>query len=82
MRLMDKPSPSAVTLRDPVVGLREGRKYPLDLRGGHARPGVDDGKCKTAILPVAFEADLPGLGEFDRVAQQVDQHLFYTHGVK
>ena len=78
---MVRPSPVPPNLpRRRRVGLREGLEDRLLLVGRNADAGVGTVKCSVAFgssrcSTFTHKHDLADLGELDRVAEQVDQHL-------
>src|SRR3954471_18242095 len=77
---------TAVLSRGRCVGLRKRLKQPSTLLGCHAYPSVTDREfelhaiCELLLYAGSYE-HLAALGEFDRVADQVDEDLAEAHGI-
>lgn len=78
----DAEAGAAELARGRGVGLAETLEQPIDGVGGDADAGVFDGEAPPGArvawchgLRRDAQPDLPARGEFDRVAQQIGQHL-------
>ena len=66
---------AAFGARGRAVELPELFEHALAVVGGDPRPGICDRDLERAIGGSHVHRDLPVLGELDRVADQVEQHL-------
>src|SRR5437867_9200952 len=71
-----KPEPRSLVLAaDATVALLKALEDALDVFSGHTDAGIADADQELGTLPLRRHPHATGLGEFDRVAQQVQQHL-------
>ena len=82
-------SGAAVFAGSRSIGLGEAFEDRIDFIGGDADAGIDHGEAQAAAIRrkgrigLGFDSDFQtaGVGEFDGIAQQIDEHLAQTIGI-